>query len=334
MPVPLVEAAYAFHQLSVYVRYAEVLREDLAVLLRHLGFQPNPAATSAPELYLECQLVVAPPRLPPNAEPLARHERGFYLSQVPGAPALWLSREGFATAHVIPSTGAATIWLAASLQADRRIWRDTLCDALILSLLALLQHQGWYMLHAAAVVRDGAGYLLAGKSHSGKSTLAYQLLRRGWCYLADDMILLRDDGAQVQAAAMGRDFRLTPAAIRLFPELKEWQATHPVGDDKWHIPVDALFPNQVSFACPPQVLIFPEIVAQPESTLEPLRPPDAFLRLLSQMSLLAPTPDQAQRHLHVLRQLVGQTRCYQLRAGQDLLDIPSRAEALLSSLST
>lgn len=45
-------------------------------------------------------------------------------------------------------------------------------------------------LHAAGMVRDGVGVILAGGPGSGKSTLAAALLARGWRYCSDDLILI------------------------------------------------------------------------------------------------------------------------------------------------
>lgn len=75
-------------------------------------------------------------------------------------------------------------------------------------------------LHAACVVLDGHGILLAGDSGAGKSSLAYACARRGWTYVSDDAttVALRDQGRTVLGNP--RAFRFRETAGRLFPEFE------------------------------------------------------------------------------------------------------------------
>jgi hypothetical protein len=61
----------------------------------------------------------------------------------------------------------------------------------------LLAWQGHYVLHAAAVRREGAGYLVLGESGQGKSTLALAALEHGWDVLADDLVSVSETGGEV-----------------------------------------------------------------------------------------------------------------------------------------
>ncbi len=49
------------------------------------------------------------------------------------------------------------------------------------------------LLHAAAVVRDGVGYVLAGRSGAGKSTLSGFCHDQGWEILNDDRVIVHPD---------------------------------------------------------------------------------------------------------------------------------------------
>jgi len=49
------------------------------------------------------------------------------------------------------------------------------------------------LVHAAGVVRDGAGYVLAGRSGAGKSTLSGFCQEEGWEVLNDDRVILHPD---------------------------------------------------------------------------------------------------------------------------------------------
>jgi hypothetical protein len=68
---------------------------------------------------------------------------------------------------------------------------------LVSVVLAILAHQrGLFPLHAAAVSVDGAAVLLAGPSHTGKSTLAAAFARRGHAVLADDVSVVEISATQ------------------------------------------------------------------------------------------------------------------------------------------
>jgi hypothetical protein len=58
----------------------------------------------------------------------------------------------------------------------------------------LLAGQQRFLLHAAAIEREGEVLLVLGPSGSGKSSLVVGALRGGWKALADDLVVLRDAG--------------------------------------------------------------------------------------------------------------------------------------------
>ncbi len=57
------------------------------------------------------------------------------------------------------------------------------------------------LIHATAVVLDGAAVLLTGLPGVGKSDLALRLIDRGWSLLADDQVMMGVDGGVLIAAA-------------------------------------------------------------------------------------------------------------------------------------
>jgi hypothetical protein len=71
-----------------------------------------------------------------------------------------------------------------------------LADALLLEscgylpIAWMLAGHGRFMVHGAAVARDGAALLLLGNSGAGKSTLAAAALDAGWRALSDDLTIL------------------------------------------------------------------------------------------------------------------------------------------------
>jgi hypothetical protein len=108
---------------------------------------------------------------------------------------------------------------------DHRRWRAHIFPALLGILSASI---GVAPVHAACLVRDGHGVLLAGHSGTGKSTLAIAMARRGYELLSDEWsyLSLTEDGADagtVQAWGLPVPVKLLPAAGNFFPELNECQ---------------------------------------------------------------------------------------------------------------
>lgn len=69
----------------------------------------------------------------------------------------------------------------------------------------LIRSDRWvFALHAASLVKDGAGLLLCGEPGAGKSTLSLQLVDAGFQYAGDDVALIESDGT-----ACGIPFALT-----------------------------------------------------------------------------------------------------------------------------
>jgi len=59
------------------------------------------------------------------------------------------------------------------------------------ALTHVLARTGRYMLHAGAVAKDGAAFLLIGDSGQGKSTLCWAAAKDGWSLLSDDHTIIR-----------------------------------------------------------------------------------------------------------------------------------------------
>ncbi len=61
----------------------------------------------------------------------------------------------------------------------------------------LLAHLGGAVLHAAGAIKDGRGFVFAGRSGAGKTTLAALLGAHGWDILNDERVIVRADGDRV-----------------------------------------------------------------------------------------------------------------------------------------
>lgn len=110
---------------------------------------------------------------------------------------------------------------SAVLADDSKRWRAHIFPALLGILSAAIDVAP---VHAACLVHEGRGILLAGHSGAGKSTLTIAMARRGYELLADDWTYLsatEDSGASadVQAWGLPVPVKLLPDANAFFPEL-------------------------------------------------------------------------------------------------------------------
>lgn len=54
----------------------------------------------------------------------------------------------------------------------------------------VLTQRGYSLFHGSALVKDGKCFIISGSSGAGKSTLSLQFVKKGYKYLADDLVLV------------------------------------------------------------------------------------------------------------------------------------------------
>ncbi len=203
----------------------------------------------------------------------------------------------------------------------------------LVGLTHLLSSRGFYDLHAAGLVRDGMGYLFLGESGSGKSSTALSLVSQGWHYVSDDALFLRSSADGIESLAFRKHFYLDPALSRQFPEIDPHLKGSAMGNHtKRFLDVESVYPGRFQPSCFPKVLIYTQIVLQPESMLIPVDKTTAFIRLMRQSSSLFFKRQAVNVHLEAIKRLVSQSDSYELLAGRDLYEEPERISEILSGL--
>ncbi|MGF1606213.1 MAG: HprK-related kinase A [Rhodothalassiaceae bacterium] len=169
-------------------------------------------------------------------------------------------------------------------------------------------------LHAGTVVRGTSAVLLPGSSGSGKSTLSAALMLSGWRLLSDEFGLIRlEDG---QAASVVRPVSLKNRAIQIVRQRFAGARFGP--------PFEGLAKGTVAFLQPseasrqtltpaiPRLIAFPQYQEGAAFSAEPMRPSEAFLRLVQGA---ANYERLGETGFSVLNRLVRQTPAYALRYG-------------------
>ena len=322
------QQCYDVHSVPVRVQWSDaVLGAILETILQYFGLEAS--ASTAPRgaaVTLRFITDVSPPGVPPGIVEAAQFDAG--LKAWRDEDHLFLG-DGASLAVLDPAAGTGAAYVRPLLKTAGAARRRTLTGLLVLSLFMLLRPRQLYPLHAAALAHAGTGVLLAAPSDSGKSTLAYGLVRAGWRFLSDDSVLLRPGPAVVEALAFRRDFGLDPDAADLFPEIAGVHTSQLADAEKWCVPVETLYPAQAARRCVPRLLLLPHIVDAPRSRLVPVSKTDALLAALRQSALVTLEPRRATAHLDVVKRLVQQAPAYALHAGRDLKAEPSCLAALL-----
>lgn len=114
---------------------------------------------------------------------------------IPGVAAWWIS----------PNGSRIVVAMAGTDHAGMRTFMYGSVFAI------LLMRRGHLPLHACCVERDGRAYAISGRSGAGKSSLAMQMVRRGYRILADDVTVV-DPG---HPGAL--------LALPTFPRIKLWR---------------------------------------------------------------------------------------------------------------
>ncbi len=173
----------------------------------------------------------------------------------------------------------------------------------------------YVQVHAATLVRDGQGLLLAADSGSGKSTLAAGLLARGWRYLSDEFAMI--DPVDLSMHALPKALCVKAGAFDAVREmgLPLWRGRHYVKALKGCVgyirPAD-IRPDVVAAAAPIRWIIFPQYLAGCRPRLLPVSRAQALFTLAA---------GTLNRHIFghqaaaILRRVVTAASCYRLEAG-------------------
>jgi HPr serine kinase-like protein len=319
---------YGFHDFSLEVSQEELMAGlDLSDLLQDLSFVSIQARERKPSLCLSIRMSdqiflhsYCAAREVFQIDGLCGREQGndFYLSE--GTSLLHLQiLKGEGEATLVPSFFQQPPLL------QQRFWG--------FGLLKLLRPLGLYGLHAAGVVSPtGLGLLMVGKSGCGKSTLAIQLIRQGWGYLSDDAVLLRLQPGGVEALAFRKPFSINIDNSTEYSDLPLGGADgpHAPGKQKRRVDIQDAYPEQYVPGCVPRMVVFPRILPEPQSVLQPISRLSALGRLLSQSGPQLFDKGAMLHHLELLKRLVSQCQTFELRAGLDVCREPGTFERLVS----
>ena len=229
------------------------------------------------------------------------------------AGTVWIDYVG-GSAHCAAARGEGKI----AYDRLRQGWQGTTTRPLLtLTLMELLKRRSLFPVHAAAACSGDEAVLFAAESGSGKSTAALALLLAGWRLLGDDLLFLREEGAELRVLAFPDEIDASPETIARFPELAppdRWPTL--AGYPKRQLQAQHLRENAVALEATPRLVLVPYLADRSGHALEPLSPHELLHQLVP--NVLLTEPAFAQRHLDLLARLGRTTPAFRLAFGRDV----------------
>jgi hypothetical protein len=321
---------YTMHGVVITVRAShDCLRHAMSNLLRPFAVAPErdegkPDATREPSaLEVSLTMDAAPPLSTVGLTPWLETGPLVCLTDEIASHVVY---EGQYAARLAPSSGI-TAWIPAALAQDPWVIGHRIIMPL---LVEALRQRGLFMLHAAALARNGRAALFPAPSGAGKTTITLALLRAGFAFLSDDNPLLACRAGGVTVHAYPDRVNVTAATCALFPELSpHWGAAAPDGQPNKR-PLDAavIYGAHIAYDAVPAAIIFPTISDAPQTSVEAMSRVEA-LDLLIEAS--GPSASPALRHAQftLLADLLRVASPYRMRTSRHVATIPTAVHRLL-----
>lgn len=319
-------ATFAFHDLTLDVETnlpGPAL--DLERLLDGLSFTPINEACTKQALRLTVATGNHLPLIPDMARASFRAE-GFTVLE--NGSECFVT-DGESLFHLRPEQGQGAAHLGSSFFSKPALLQGNFWAY---GLMKLLRQKGLYALHGAGLVSPNqAGVIIIGPCGCGKSTLSIGLIRAGWGYLSDDALLLREVDDAIEILALRKAFYVDEDNAPRYADLSPGAVVPDnAGGQRRQLALHESLPDQYHSKTTASTLVFPRIVSEPNSTLNPLSGAAALAKLLGESGGQLFDRRTMSPHLQLLKRLVEQTRAFELQSGQDLHRDPGQLAALLA----
>jgi hypothetical protein len=196
---------------------------------------------------------------------------------------------------------------------------------------AMLNYDGYEVVHAGALALNDTGTLLVGSPGSGKSTLILACLQHDMQHLADDVLFLAKDDELVRVYAFPEDIGVRSGGLEL---LGEQAFTRELPDDerqKRFVDVQRHFRDRVISSCLVQVLLFiHEKHRTPQFRAEPVPASKAVSLLMQEyVSQQRAQESEVGGIFHLFSDLARQAASYQLWLSPDVHENARQVRLLL-----
>jgi hypothetical protein len=136
-------------------------------------------------------------------------------------------------------------------------------------------------MHGAGLERNSKSLMLRAWQGTGKSTLAFACVRRGYRLLGEDVVWVHWDSPRQEWWGAPWTLSLLPDVQDFFPEFAGAPTTvMSNGEHKILLDLDRIAPGAAVVTTPPGILVFLERHAAEGSETLPLTPPEAYDRFI------------------------------------------------------
>lgn len=198
-----------------------------------------------------------------------------------------------------------------------------------------LAARGVQFVHAGAVGRADGGFIIVGKSGSGKSTSTLSTLGSNLLYAGDDYVgVSLDDDGQPYVHSLYGCGKLETGHVARFPNLeinvrRERAGALPARRDKTIFYVSETYPKQITKGFPLRGIIVPRVSAQETTQLTEI-PLTTALRALVPSTMFE-IHGAGQEALSALTRIAQRVPTLELRLGTDIEKIPTLLEGVLEA---
>lgn len=286
-------------------------------------------APGAKPLTFEVHLVSEPPCIPPEA--VKAIEGPHALSYNCGEKTLFVSRSGSSMISLDLAKNEAEGFF------DRKFSEDLskFFSMLGFTITEILKYQGLYFIHGACVYGRGRAYLFSGSSGAGKTTAAFNLVRQGFQFVADDSLFFSLRNGEIVVTPYYTNFHVDKSVVIRCPEIsgaKELKDS-PRGFTRMRVDMSKTYPGSFVPSLKPERIIFPRIARSGESSFSPFNQIEVYKRLLKQ-TILAVDTEILRNQLQALEKLTKQVKGFELVTGKDMHEDPKILPFLLDQMES
>ena len=318
---------FSLSELTIDIRWDDRFSEnELAFLLSIVPFRDTQLVNRLADIDLQCQFAPVPFK---GSGGNFKHIECYGLSIQNGSGQSIIT-DGTSTFAIDHKAGIGRLAFHSSFRDKSPLAKS---NFFLVGLVHLFAPCGYFDLHGAGLINGGNGCLFLGPSGSGKSSLALNLVKKGWRYASDDALLIDSTKMDVCVLSFRKQFYVDPALAGRFPELDHEINHHGQNEsEKYFVDLGKVWPNQFQPRFVPKKTLFCHVSGERFSRIKPISKKDALLRLLPQSASIFFNQPFAQQQVAVLKRLIEQTECYQLEAGLDGYDDPKTTADMIDSI--